>query len=697
MILILVPLIIQAQEYPHGDKFTISCENCHTTEGWKYSSKAIFNHSTTKFILEGQHLSVNCRQCHVSLVFSEAKSNCSDCHSDLHNTTVGNDCSRCHTPKSWIVTNITEIHQKSRFPLMGAHNTADCTSCHLSSSKLEFQPLGINCYDCHKNDYESTTKPNHKQSGLSTDCVQCHRIDAFEWSSAGINHDFFPLTLGHNINDCAACHKTDVFQPLSKECYSCHQSDYQSSTNPKHKQPDFSIVCTQCHTTDPDWKPAKFEIHDAGYFPIYTGSHNGEWASCTDCHKQPDNYSIFSCIDCHEHNKSKMDGEHREVNGYSYNSIACYGCHPTGRKEGAFNHNITGFELKGAHIQTECVSCHKNGFSGTSSECNSCHTSDFQQAANPNHSNAGISVDCKICHTETVWKPSVFNHTATTGFALTGGHNGRQCADCHKGNTTSATSECVSCHQANYNQAPFHLPQKFSTECKQCHNTNGWDESIFEHSKTAFTLTGAHIATECTACHTQGYKGTSVHCNACHNNDYNKTVNPNHSSIGIPVNCNECHTTNPGWEPAAFPIHQNFFVFRGAHLTVANNCYLCHAGNYSNTPKTCFDCHSTDYNNTKDPVHLTAQFPTNCESCHSESAWEPATFNHDGQYFPIYSGKHNGKWNKCSDCHTQPAKYSVFSCINCHEHNKTDMDKDHQGVGGYVYNNSNCLSCHPKG
>jgi hypothetical protein len=840
ILLLLAPLFLWAQDSPHGKDFKYSCDDCHTTEGWKYSANAVFNHDKTNFRLEGQHTTVNCKQCHTSLVFSEAKTNCSACHADLHNTTVGNDCARCHTPKSWIVTNITEMHQRSRFPLLGAHNTADCSACHTSASNLEFQPLGITCYDCHKTNYESTTNPNHRQSGLSTDCVQCHRIDAFEWNSTGFNHDFFPLSAGHQINDCAACHKSNVFEPLSPECYSCHQTDFQSATNPKHNQPDFSTVCTQCHTTNPDWKPARFDIHDAGYFPIYSGSHKGEWESCTDCHKQPDNYSLFSCVDCHEHNKSKMDGEHDEVNGYSYNSIACYGCHPTGREEGAFNHNVTGFELKGAHIQTDCASCHKNGFSGTSPLCNSCHTEDFQQAINPNHTNAGISSECKDCHTENAWKPSLFdhikssgfalsgghsgrqcsdchignttsatspcyschqtnynqapnhlaqkfptqceqchnsnswsesmfnhsntafpltgahvatecvachtagysgtptlcntchtknyneaqnpshiaagisntcetchntstwipslfNHTNTTGFALTEGHSGRQCSDCHIGNTTSATSACYSCHQANYNQAPNHLAQKFPTTCEQCHNSNSWSETVFNHNNTAFPLTGAHVATECAACHTAGYTGTPTLCNACHTDDYNKTTNPVHSSIGISTSCNECHTTNPGWQPATFPIHQNFFVFKGAHQAVATNCFLCHTGNYNNTPNTCYGCHTSDYNGTTDPAHKTASFPTTCESCHTESAWTPSTFNHDGQYFPIYSGKHQGKWNNCIDCHTQPTNYAVFSCTNCHEHNKTDMDNDHREIGGYVYNSVNCLSCHPKG
>jgi hypothetical protein len=91
------------------------------------------------------------------------------------------------------------------------------------------------------------------------------------------------------------------------------------------------------------------------------------------------------------------------------------------------------------------------------------------------------------------------------------------------------------------------------------------------------------------------------------------------------------------------------------------------------------------------------QFSTDCQSCHSETAWEPSTFDHDNQYFPIYSGRHREAWNSCSDCHTETSNYSVFSCTNCHEHNQTDMDKDHDEVNNYVYNSTNCLACHPTG
>jgi len=98
-----------------------------------------------------------------------------------------------------------------------------------------------------------------------------------------------------------------------------------------------------------------------------------------------------------------------------------------------------------------------------------------------------------------------------------------------------------------------------------------------------------------------------------------------------------------------------------------------------------------------DPNHITAQFPTDCASCHSENAWEPSTFDHDGQYFAIYSGRHRGEWDQCVDCHTSPSNFTVFSCLDCHEHNnKSEVDSHHSEVRGYAYTSQACLSCQPR-
>src|SRR5665811_1683504 len=94
--------------------------------------------------------------------------------------------------------------------------------------------------------------------------------------------------------------------------------------------------------------------------------------------------------------------------------------------------------------------------------------------------------------------------------------------------------------------------------------------------------------------------------------------------------------TGTGWEPALFPTHNQYYSLNGAHATIASSCYLCHAGNYTNTANTCFGCHSADYNGTTNPAHAASGFSTDCISCHTENAWQPATFDHDNQFFPIY-------------------------------------------------------------
>lgn len=396
-------LIGMKSDHPHGQGFKISCNTCHSSKGWQLD-KAIysFDHNKTKLPLTGQHIVLDCRKCHKTLVFSEAKSECKDCHNDVHQATVGLDCSRCHTPESWLVKNINEIHRMSRFPLLGVHRTADCSDCHKSESLVRFDVPGINCIDCHRQNYNATTNPNHAQAGFSEDCSTCHPVNAIQWAGAGFNHNFFqlvqghstpkcadchttgrysdakpecnschqpdylaaanpshtgsnfpttcstchnlnpgwkpasfdhsffPLTLGHSTPKCADCHTGGNYTSTPTDCYSCHITNYNTTTNPNHKTLNFSTLCTQCHTTNPDWKPAKYTQHDSQSFPIYSGRHKGTWNSCTECHTNPANYSQFSCLSCHEHNKTDMDSKHRGESGYSYLSSACFHCHPRG-------------------------------------------------------------------------------------------------------------------------------------------------------------------------------------------------------------------------------------------------------------------------------------------------------------------------------------------------------------------------------
>lgn len=713
LIIVFIYLFINFQidnketDSPHGDGLSLGCDECHTSDSWNIDmTKFSFDHdSKTQFSLNGSHLDVSCKECHSNLVFANGKSSCYECHTDIHEQTVGMECERCHTSNSWLVENMTEIHQLSRFPLLGAHNTADCNDCHETASSLRFDPLDTECFSCHREDFYAAQSPNHVEANYSTDCTECHQMNAFSWTGTDINHSFFPLTLGHNISDCASCHQDpNDYGNISSDCISCHENDYNNADEPDHVGLDFSTDCNLCHSTNPGWVPADFTQHDL-VFPIYSGEHAGEWNTCTECHPVANNYSIFTCTSCHEHNQGEMDEEHNDIEGYVYEDNACLACHPTGSEEGAFDHSKTSFPLTGAHTSAECALCHTNGYTNTPIDCNSCHNEEYTNTSNPNHLNADINTDCEICHTtDPGWTPAEFRTHDNLFFPIySGEHNDEwnTCIECHHVEGNYQLFTCTECHDHNqtemdeeHNGIGGYIYE--DNACFECHPT-GSGEGVFDHNQSNFPLTGAHIDVECSSCHINGYEGTSNVCFECHTPDFNSSSNPNHLNLGLSTNCEDCHSTEPDWQPASFNIHNEFYQLNGAHNTIANECFECHSGDYNNTPNTCYLCHTDEYNQTNDPPHASAQFSTDCIICHTETAWEPSTFEHDGQYFPIYSGKHNGEWNTCADCHTNSGNYAIFSCIDCHEHNESEMNGEHDEVNGYIYESNACLNCHPDG
>lgn len=287
-----------AEKSPHGEKLKINCAVCHNTDNWNKIKTGEFNHNKTNFPLVGQHKTVECKKCHLTLEFSKAKTECSSCHVDMHQGTVGQDCARCHTPNSWIVSNVKQIHQQQGFSLVGAHASADCARCHTSASQLRFENIRTDCYSCHKARYDETTggRYDHKALGFDTDCGHCHSMTGLDWSSTGrgFDHGFFPLTGGHNIA-CDACHLNNDFKTkLITDCKHCHGIS-NNNPNPAHTGEWAKYSCSECHTTQ-SWIPAKrFTQHDS-WFGIYSGTHNGRWERCTDCHNNP---TKANCRKCH--------------------------------------------------------------------------------------------------------------------------------------------------------------------------------------------------------------------------------------------------------------------------------------------------------------------------------------------------------------------------------------------------------------
>jgi hypothetical protein len=683
-----------ARDNPHGD-LELDCGECHNPERWTPVDKTpSFRHGTTGFTLDSAHARVSCRGCHRALVFNQVGTACADCHKDAHRGELGARCEACHTPSTW--TNQREmfqVHNRTRFPLFVSHARLDCTACHRSQNPTQYKTTPAECGNCHLPTYLATTNPSHVQGGFSRRCEDCHNVTSPTWHGAAFEHPAsFPLAGRHAGITCVRCHPGRVYTGTSPQCASCHRPDYDRAANPSHAASGFPLQCENCHTVQ-GWRPAIFD-HSQTRFAL-TGAHTR--TDCAKCHPGGKYAGTpADCYSCHQANYAATTNPNHAASKFS---TRCTDCHNTGAwKPANFDHDKTRFRLNGAHERTDCAKCHPGGrYTGTPTDCYSCHQAKYAATSSPNHASAGFGTACATCHGTSAWRPATFDHNKTR-FALSGAHTRTDCAKCHPGGRYTGTpTDCYSCHQAKYAATtnPNHAASGFPTQCATCHNTNAWKPAAFDHNQTRFALAGAHARTDCAKCHPGGrYTGTPTDCYSCHQAKYAATTSPNHASAGYSTQCQTCHTTS-AWKPATFS--HTRFPLTGAHSAV--DCAKCHVGGrYTGTPSDCWSCHQARYNATTNPNHASAGFPTACQTCHNTSAWKPSTFNHDGPYFPIYSGAHRGKWTSCSECHNVPSNFKAFECILCHQHsNKTKVDGDHKGEKGYVYASASCYSCHRTG
>lgn len=334
----------------HEGSFGKSCEDCHTTTDWQVR-EAIAQHARTRFPLLGAHAAAACWRCHPAAqvgVFDHASVECVTCHSDdlaraqsPDHVAQGwvDDCQRCHIPTEWSGAGFTH----SSFPLTGAHRAADCEACHVGE---QFSGLPTHCADCHLAEFQATVDPPHVAWGFPMACQKCHSTTA--WEPADFNHTgiFNGCVTCHlqdyqNTDDpdhqakgfstdCEQCHNTHDWDDAEFDhagivngCVDCHLDDYQGTQDPDHGRAGFPLDCQTCHGTR-TWSGATFDHQ----FPIDSGDHSH--LSCADCHLRPNSFATFSCTHCHEHSQREMADEHDRVGGYTWDSAACYQCHPDG-------------------------------------------------------------------------------------------------------------------------------------------------------------------------------------------------------------------------------------------------------------------------------------------------------------------------------------------------------------------------------
>ena len=447
------------------------------------------------------------------------------------------------------------------------------------------------CYSCHAADFAAAADPNHVAGNYDHTCSQCHSTSG--WAPAAFDHALstFPLSGQHVSASCNACHVNGQYNGTPRACFACHQAEYQSADDPNHAAAQFPHGCESCHTPAA-WEPTTFS-HSATAFPL-TGAHIT--ASCAQCHVNGQFTGLpAACWSCHEADFTATTNPNHPAAQFSH---SCVPCHTTTSWDGGvFDHSTTAFSLTGAHTAASCIQCHTGEhYAGTSSACIACHEADFTATTNPNHAAGNFAPTCADCHSTAAWSPAEFDH-ALAAFPLTGAHVTVACNLCHvNGQYTGTPSDCWSCHQGDYQAAPDpnHVAGNYPHTCAQCHATSGWDGAQFDHSLSGFPLTGTHLTTICTQCHTNGqYTGTPNDCWSCHQANYTAAADPSHTVNQFPHECNSCHRT-AGWQPSTFDHATTAFPLTNAHATVS--CAECHTGGqYQNLATDCWSCHQTNY------------------------------------------------------------------------------------------------------
>lgn len=490
----LSPACASCHADPHKGALGTDCARCHRPTAWKDVSA--FDHGRTAYPLTGKHATVRCAACHRPAGAKETilkplpHAECSDCHRDPHAGRLGPKCSRCHGTAGFKKVAAGSFdHDRTRYPLRGAHRAVACASCHVPGRADRERPAFGRCENCHADPHAG----QGTLAGKPVDCAACHDVSGFKTSTfTAARHAAtpFPLDGKHAAAKCAACHRPAapdraklgkagiLMRPRHDACASCHADPHGGQLA---SRPDKG-ACDACHTT-------------ATFKPSRVGPAQ------------------------HAKLKLPLDGAHAKV--------ACAACHGAARKDlpappGAARAGKAGFVFAG--IETDCAACHRDphGFADRA---------------------------CARCHTTATFSPSTIGPEAHARFAfrLEGAHGAVPCVACHR--ELERRSErhgtllrsrdpmpklpfkdprraCAECHTGPHGTQFASRPDK--GRCDACHGLDGFrPASKFDHDRDSrFALGKAHAKVACARCHVSRpgpdgkpfvvYRGTESRCAGCH-------------------------------------------------------------------------------------------------------------------------------------------------------------------------------------
>lgn len=545
---------------------------------------------------------------------------------------------------------------------------SQCMACH---------SLGVGvdpgkCLECHEPVAAQIETGVGFHSDKAEACESCHpdhQGAKFEMvaqiEEQGFDHSItgFDLDGAHGRAECEECHDDGGWTGLQTTCDSCHDEPHGAENSSRTLLMD----CESCHGVV-DWEalPLLTSVFD------HTSSTHTDFllegqhvdVGCEECHAEWHFVPVESdaCTDCHE-----------DIHHSQFSPRTCEDCHSVDIAAFAlrnYDHDKTEYPLHGQHQGVACEDCHGDGESATyvdlpHNRCDTCHADPHEGQFKPR--------DCDACHTLSLANFAMpeIDHDETN-FPLNGAHKDVTCDDCHGSGPTATFAglpfdDCATCHD------DFHEGQFQPDRCDSCHLDGTWETETFDHSRTDYPLTGAHVEVACADCHE--VDGVEVFediahatCNDCHASD-----DPHEG--GFPADqCAECHVTDDWAQVAYDHFAETGFALADAHDLSCTECHDQPA--YNGQESTCESCHDRP----------DGHFPGACDECHLPTDWLTGTLGengHDITGFPL-RGMH--EVTSCTECHEpgHPATSASTQCVDCHR-----GEDPHRNLAGNV-----CEDCH---